>query len=123
MEILNYKTPMEYRRFGKTEKMLSVITLGGMRFKRVWEDPRNVIPAETLEECKSTVEQALAQGINLIETAYGYKKSETVYGQVLNDVLKVKRNSYYLMTKGDAPTGAEMHSWKMPPFTTTPCGY
>jgi predicted aldo/keto reductase-like oxidoreductase len=91
---------MEYRRFGKTEKKLSVITLGGMRFKHVWSKPREVIPEDTLEECRDSVEKAFALGINHIETAYGYMKSEHTYGKVLNDILKVKRDSYYLMTKG-----------------------
>lgn len=99
---------MDYRRFGKTEKKVSVITLGGMRFRKAWEDPREVIPDETLEDCKSAVEQAFEHGINLIETAYGYKKSEKVFGIVLNDILKIPRSSYYLMTKGNATTGIEM---------------
>ena len=103
-----YQPKMEYRRFGKTDKNVSVITLGGMRFKRVWEEPRHEIPEETLEQCRDTVERALSQGINLIETAYGYTKSETVYGIVLNDVLKVKRDSYFLMTKGNAKTAQAM---------------
>lgn len=89
---------MEYRRFGKTNKNISIITLGGMRFKHGWDDPREEIPDDTLQQCKETVEQALANGINHIETAWGYKKSETVYGIVLNDILKVPRDSYYLMT-------------------------
>ncbi len=95
---------MQYRRFGKTNKKISVITLGGMRFKHVWEEPRDVIPDETLQQCKETVEQALAMGINHIETAWGYKKSEKAYGIVLNDILKIKRDSYYLMTKGSPKT-------------------
>ncbi len=98
---------MEYRRFGKTNKKISVITLGGMRFVHGWDDPRDVIPDDTLEQCKDTVVKAFANGINHIETAWGYKKSETVYGMVLNDVLKVPRENYYLMTKGHAMTAKE----------------
>lgn len=91
---------MEYRRFGKTGKMLSVITLGGMRFKHGWTEPRHEIPTDTLEQCREMVQLAFDAGINHIETAWGYKKSETVYGKVLNEELKIPRNSYYLMTKG-----------------------
>jgi len=101
-----FKPQMEYRRFGKTEKNVSVITLGGMRFKHGWDEPRTEIPNDTLEQCRDTVVKALEQGINLIETAYGYTKSETAYGIVLNDILKIKRDSYFLMTKG-APQTAE----------------
>lgn len=102
-----YRPKMEYRRFGRTEKMVSVITLGGMRFKRANEEPRHVIPAETLAQCRDTVEKAFAQGINLVETAWGYNKSEHAYGQVLNDELKIKRDSYYLMTKGSPKSADE----------------
>ena len=102
-----YQPQMEYRRFGKTNKKVSVITLGGMRFKHGWDDPRHEIPQDTFEQCTDMVRRAFAQGINLIETAYGYKKSETVFGKVLNEKLKVTRNSYYLMTKGNPKTAAE----------------
>lgn len=96
---------MQYRRFGKTNKNVSVITLGGMRYKHADDEPKDLIPRETLLQCRDTVEKALAQGINLIETAWGYGKSEHVYGRVLNDELKIKRDSYFLMTKG-APKSA-----------------
>lgn len=102
-----YRPKMEFRRFGKTNKMVSVITLGGMRFKHTGVEPREIIPQDTLDQCRDTVEKALAQGINLIETAYGYGKSEHVYGRVLNDELKLKRESYFLMTKGNPPTAQE----------------
>ena len=102
-----YRPKMEYRRFGKTEKMVSVITLGGMRFKNSGGEPRNEVSQETLDQCRDTVEKALEQGINLIETAYGYGKSEHAYGQVLNDELKLKRDSYFLMTKGAPATALE----------------
>ncbi|NOR75164.1 MAG: aldo/keto reductase [Draconibacterium sp.] len=107
-DILNKKPTMQYRRFGKTEKHLSTITLGGMRFKKGWDEPRHEIPKETFEECRDTVQLAFDAGINHIETAWGYTKSETVYGKVLNEELKIPRNSYHLMTKGNAMTAVEM---------------
>lgn len=103
-KMLNEKEGMEYRRFGKTEKHLSAITLGGMRFKHGWDEPRDIIPNKTFEECLNAVKLAFDAGINHIETAWGYKKSETVYGKVLNEELFVPRNSYYLMTKGSPAT-------------------
>ena len=102
--ILNKKEGMQYRRFGKTEKHLSTITLGGMRFKHGWDDPRREIPEDTFEECLNTVQLAFDSGINHIETAWGYKKSETVYGKVLNEELAIPRTSYHLMTKGSPMT-------------------
>jgi uncharacterized protein len=107
-EILNKKPTMQYRRFGKTEKYLSSITLGGMRFKKGWDEPRHQIPIETLNDCREAVQLAFDAGINHIETARGYTKSETVYGKVLNEELKIPRNSYHLMTKGNPSTASEM---------------
>lgn len=98
---------MQYRRFGKTERQLSVITLGGMRFVHGWDRPRNQLPTDTIEHCRSCVQQALAHGINHFETAYGYVKSERVYGRVLTDELKLPRSSYHLMTKGAPKTADE----------------
>jgi predicted aldo/keto reductase-like oxidoreductase len=70
-------------------------------------EPRDEIPQDTFEQCRDTVQKALAQGINLIETAYGYGKSEHVYGRVLNDELRIKRDSYFLMTKGNPKTAED----------------
>lgn len=108
-KILNKKPDMLYRRFGKTEKHLSAITLGGMRFKHGWDEPRNVIPADTLKQGIKTVKLAFESGINHIETAWGYKKSETLYGKILNEELFIPRNKYYLMTKGNPLTATEMY--------------
>ena len=79
-----------------------------MRFKHGWDQPREIIPQDTLDQCRETIQEALAQGINLIETAYGYIKSEHAYGLVLNDELKLKRESYFLMTKGSPNTAGEV---------------
>lgn len=70
-DILNYKPGMTYRRFGKTEKQLSVITLGGMRFKHSSKEPRTEIPDDTLAQAKQTVKMAFESGINHIETVWG----------------------------------------------------
>lgn len=99
---------MEYRRFGKTNKKVSVVTLGGMRFRHAGNEPRHEIPSDTLEQCIDTVEKAFAHGINMIETAWGYGKSEHAYGQVLNDELKIKRDTYFLMTKGSPKSAVEI---------------
>lgn len=106
--ILNKKPGMEYRRFGKTEKHLSVITLGGMRFKQGWSEPRREIPQDTLEQCREMVQLAIESGINHFESAWGYRKSETVYGKVFNEELNIPRKSYHLMTKGHFFEAGEM---------------
>lgn len=98
---------MEYRRFGKTNEKISVITLGGMRYLHGWDEPRNQIPKDTLDQMVQCTSLAIDNGINHIETAYGYKKSEHAYGLVLNDILKIPRNNYLLMTKGSPKTANE----------------
>ena len=98
--------PMEYRRFGKTEEKISVITLGGMRFKHGWTPPRNHLPKDSIENCISTTRMALDLGINHIETAHGYMKSELLFGHALKE-LGVPRNQFKMMTKGAPMSGNE----------------
>lgn len=61
-----------------------------------------------IDQCADIVSRAFGQGINHIETAHGYGKSEHCHGIALNDVLGWKRDSYHLMTKGAANTADEM---------------
>jgi len=98
---------MEYRRFGKTDKRLSVITLGGMRYKGGWGKPREEPQRELIEHCMRCVRRALDVGINHIETAHGYGKSEYAHGIAFRE-LGLRRDSFYLMTKGYAASAAEM---------------
>ncbi len=106
--ILNFNPKMQYRRFGKTEQHLSTITLGGMRYVDGWGDPRQEPKEEMIEQCARITQLAFDHGINHIETAYGYGKSEYCYGRALNEVLKRPRDSYHLMTKGAADTADTM---------------
>jgi predicted aldo/keto reductase-like oxidoreductase len=100
---------MQYRRFGRTELPLSVITLGGMRYHDGWSPPHDQPTGRMIEQCAEMVRLALDAGINHIETAKGYGKSEHCYGRVLQRELAVPRDSYYFMTKGAPETGDEMH--------------
>lgn len=106
--IRNQLAPMQYRRFGRGGPLLSVITLGGMRYQTGWSQPRTEVPEAMRAECREMVRLGLDAGINHIETAYGYGRSEHCYGLVLNDDLKIPRSRYHLMTKGAAMTGDEM---------------
>lgn len=84
-----------------------MITLGGMRFKHGWDEPRHSIPADTQEQCNMMLKMAFEHGINHIETAYGYTKSETAYGHAFK-ALGTDRDSFYLMTKGNPHTASDM---------------
>ncbi|RYZ07083.1 MAG: aldo/keto reductase [Myxococcales bacterium] len=103
------KEPMQYRRFGKTNLALSVITLGGMRYEHGWDSPRDELPRRSIEQCRDIVKAAFDAGVNHIETAHGYVKSEGLYGKVLNEELRLPRDSYFLMTKGSPETADEMY--------------
>ncbi len=96
---------MEYRRFGKTEEHISVLTLGGMRFTHGWDPPRTYLPKDSIANCIDTTRQAFEVGINHIETAYGYMKSEHLFGLALKE-LATPRSEFKMMTKG-APMNAD----------------
>jgi uncharacterized protein len=99
---------MQYRRFGRTNLPLSVITLGGMRYVGGWGSPPDQPSTAMVEQCAEMVRLALEAGVNHIETAKGYGKSEHCYGRVLSE-LAVPRNSYYFMTKGAPETAEDTH--------------
>lgn len=75
---------VKYRRFGKTELQMPVISCGGMRYQFKWQDvdPRDV-PAENQSNLEATIRRAVGLGINHIETARGYGSSEMQLGYVL----------------------------------------
>ncbi|MGF1478834.1 MAG: aldo/keto reductase [Cyanophyceae cyanobacterium] len=77
---------MRYRRFGRTNLQISVFSLGTMR----------CLASEL--EAQQTIEQAVAQGINHLETAQGYGKSEQYLGLALTQ-LAVPREQLIVTTK------------------------
>jgi uncharacterized protein len=81
---------MQYRRFGRTEWNLSVLSLGTMR----------CLASATV--AAETVQAALTAGINHIETAQGYGQSEVYLGQALQERLvagAIDRAQLYITTK------------------------
>lgn len=112
VEVRNYRpagatAPMQYRRFGKTERALSVVTLGGMRFVDGWGGTRREPTEAMVDQCKAVLGRALGEGINHIETAYGYGRSEHCYGRAFAE-LGVPRDRYFLMSKGAPKTGDDV---------------
>src|SRR5258707_14014983 len=75
---------MKYRRFGRTELQMPVISCGGMRYQFKWQDvePKE-IPRDNQENVEAIIRRALELGINHIETARGYGSSEMQLGRVL----------------------------------------
>jgi uncharacterized protein len=77
---------MRYRRFGKTNLQLSVLSLGTMRC------------LESQLGLEKTLLKAIASGINHIETARGYGKSEDYLGISCHH-LPIPREQLYITTK------------------------
>ena len=73
---------MKYRRFGKTELELPVITCGGMRFQHSWKSEDDV-PEEGQRNVDACVRRSLELGIHHFETARGYGTSEKQLGKIL----------------------------------------
>jgi predicted aldo/keto reductase-like oxidoreductase len=75
---------MKYRRYGKTELQMPVITCGGMRYQWKWQDvPQHEIPTDNQANLEATIRRAVELGINHIETARGYGTSEMQLGRIL----------------------------------------
>jgi hypothetical protein len=78
---------MRYRRFGKTNLHLSVFSLGTMRY----------LASE--ENAVATVQQAIRDGVNHLETARGYGNSERYLGRAIAAGLGVERSRVHVTTK------------------------
>lgn len=85
---------MRYRRFGKTELPLSIFSLGTMRC------------LTSATNFRQTLQQAIALGINHIETASSYGKGEEYLGNCLQEL---PREKLYITTKlPPTPDAGEM---------------
>src|SRR5260221_11345514 len=82
---------MRYRRFGRTNLQMPVISCGGMRYQFKWQDvdPKD-IPRDNQENLEATIRRALEHGINHIETARGYGSSEMQLGRILPELPREK---------------------------------
>ncbi|MFZ5889998.1 MAG: aldo/keto reductase [Myxococcota bacterium] len=88
---------MQYRRFGRTELKMPVLTCGGMRYQEAWRDlAAHEISKENQANVEATVLRALELGINHIETARGYGSSERQLGFILP---KLPRERLIVQTK------------------------
>ncbi len=75
---------MLYRRFGRTEIQMPVLSCGGMRYQHKWQDvPLDQVPDDSQNNLEATIRRAVELGINHIETARGYGSSEMQLGQIL----------------------------------------
>ncbi|WP_437481576.1 aldo/keto reductase [Sorangium sp. So ce1014] len=76
---------MLYRRFGRTEIEMPVLSCGGMRYQHSWNDKDRSSP-ESQRNVEACIARALELGIHHIETARGYGTSEEQLGQILPEL-------------------------------------
>ncbi|MBL7647953.1 MAG: aldo/keto reductase [Candidatus Hydrogenedentes bacterium] len=75
---------MQYRRFGKTELQIPVISCGGMRYQQSWKDyETDKVTPENQRNLEACIHRAVELGVNHIETARGYGTSEYQLGKIL----------------------------------------
>ena len=90
---------MKYRRFGRTEIAMPVISCGGMRYQFKWQEvPPQDIPQASQENLEATIQHALDLGINHFETARGYGTSEMQLGGILP---RLPREKIIVQTKAN----------------------
>ena len=72
---------LPYRRFGRTNIDMPVLSLGGMRFQKSWQQLEfNDISREEQNKVIKILELADSYGLNHIETARHYGTSELQLG-------------------------------------------
>ena len=86
------------RKFGKTDMQVSVLGFGGA------EIGFHQVPPEQVARL---LDQALDDGLNVIDTAECYLQSEELIGQAVSH----RRQDFYLFTKCGHPEGMENEDW------------
>ena len=92
---------METRPLGKTDMQVSVLGFGGS------EIGYEHAPDETVAKLLNS---ALDAGLNVIDTAECYERSEELIGQTAGH----RRNDFYLFTKCGHPRGTGSEDWSIP---------
>ena len=88
---------MIYRRFGKTELSMPVLTCGAMRFQQSWKDlDAHELDPQKQAVLEAAVRRAVDAGITHVETARGYGTSEVQLGLVLPSL---RRDRLLVQTK------------------------
>ncbi len=85
---------MEYRRLGKTELEVSIVSFGTISFD---PGPEKRLSDETVAAC---LNRALDLGCNFMDTARAYGECEAMIGRTIMD----RRDEFYLSTKSTAMT-------------------
>lgn len=92
---------MEKRKLGKTDLEVSVLGFGGAEI--------GFNPRQTQKDVNELLNSALDAGLNLIDTAAGYLKSEQMIGEAVGK----RRKEFYLITKCGALDGFTRSDWSV----------
>jgi aryl-alcohol dehydrogenase-like predicted oxidoreductase len=90
---------MEKRKLGKTNLEVSVLGFGGAEI--------GFNPKQTQADVNALLNSALDAGLNFVDTAAGYLKSE----QMIGEALGTRRKEFYLITKCGALDGFTRSDW------------
>jgi len=81
---------MQYRRFGRTNLKIPVLSLGGMRFLKSWEQlDFSEISNEEQNKVENILNLANKYGLSHVETAKYYGTSEVQLGMGFKNLNKV----------------------------------
>jgi hypothetical protein len=87
---------MQYRRYGRTNLEISVLTFGAMRVPFNAEKTTGKAKLAAEKNAVDTMSKALELGINHVDTARGYGNSELLVGLGLKEL---GRDKFYITTK------------------------
>ena len=92
---------MEYKKYGKTDKMVSLIGFGGMRFPKSADNK-----TYDYDYCAEMIHEANRLGINYFDTApyYNDDHSEKIFGYAFRNM----PDDFYVSTKCAAWKGADL---------------
>jgi aryl-alcohol dehydrogenase-like predicted oxidoreductase len=90
---------MERRRLGKSDMHVGVLGFGGAEIGFENVSPKTVV---------RLLNRAIDAGLNVIDTAECYERSEELIGQAVAD----RRDQYYLFTKCGHPDNFESEDWR-----------
>ena len=81
---------MQYRRFGRTNLKIPVLSLGGMRFQKSWEQlDFSEISNEEQNKVENILNLANKYGLSHVETAKYYGTSEVQLGMGFKNIKKI----------------------------------
>ena len=81
---------MEYRRFGRTNLKIPILSLGGMRFQKSWDQlDFSAISYEEQNKLENILNLANKYGLSHVETAKYYGTSEVQLGMGFKNINKI----------------------------------